>query len=249
VLRSWGRVHREATDDCPAAPRDAARLGGAMRGGHRWRRRLLIAFAAAAGTALVGSSIVVATLAGSPGRGDRQATALGGTSTGAPAVAPPSARFVRRSLKDSPSRLAALHRQGSRLLGDDLPARLAALRGHPVVLNAWASWCGPCRDELPLMSRAAARFGRRVAFLGADVDDSAADPHRLVAVNHLSYPSYRVSAAAIRDLTPIVGFPTTIYLDRKGHMVFSHQGQYSTAAELAADVRRYALGGGARPAG
>jgi cytochrome c biogenesis protein CcmG, thiol:disulfide interchange protein DsbE len=211
----------------------------------RWRWVLAV-LAAAGGLALVGSSIVVATLAGSPPRHEVRPAASGdGTAPHAPPA--PSARWVRRSLRGSPTVLAALHRQGARLLGGDLEARLRELRGHPVVLNAWASWCAPCRDELPLMARAAGRFGRRVAFLGADVDDSASDAHALMAGDHLSYPSYRVSASTLRRLTPIVGFPTTIYLDRRGRVVFTHQGQYSSFAELAGDVRRFALGqGGAR---
>jgi cytochrome c biogenesis protein CcmG, thiol:disulfide interchange protein DsbE len=203
------------------------------------RRRLLVAVVAAAGLLLVGSSIVIATLAGSPGKRGGQETAPGEAAGGGRPAAP-SVAFVRRSLRRSPPILATLHGEGGRILGGDLRARLRDLRGYPVVLNAWASWCGPCRQELPLMSRAAARFGRRIAFLGADVDDSASDAHRLLAGNHLSYPSYRVSAAAIRGLTSIVGFPTTIYLDRRGHVAFTHQGQYESEEQLAADVRRFA---------
>ncbi len=205
----------------------------------RWRWAL-VALAAGAGLALVGSSIVVATLAGSPPRRDLQPISTGEGSGGPPRA--PSARWVQRSLLGSPPALAALHRQGARLLGGDLEARLRELGGHSVVLNAWASWCAACRGELPLMARAAGRFGRRVAFLGADVDDSASDAHRLLAGDHLSYPSYRVPASTIRQLTPIVGFPTTIYLDRRGHVVFTHQGEYASFAQLASDVRRFALG-------
>ena len=49
-----------------------------------------------------------------------------------------------------------------------------ALRGRPVVVNAWASWCDPCEYEMPLFQRAAVRFGRRVAFLGVNPDDARA---------------------------------------------------------------------------
>jgi cytochrome c biogenesis protein CcmG, thiol:disulfide interchange protein DsbE len=142
----------------------------------------------------------------------------------------------------SPPRLAALHREGERLVAGDLGARLRRLRGYPVVLNAWASWCAPCRDELPLMARAAARFGRRVAFVGADVDDSTSAARALLDGEELSYPSYRTTAAELRSMTPIVGFPTTIFFDRRGRLIRSHQGQYASEALLAADVRRYALG-------
>src|SRR5204862_6964112 len=121
--------------------------------------------------------------------------------------------------------------EGAQLLGGELQAGLRSLRGYPVVLNAWASWCAACRQELPVMARAAGRFGRRVAFVGADVDDSASDAHRMLAGDHLSYPSYRTSASSIRALSPIVGFPTTIYLDRRGQVVFTHQGEYASASQ------------------
>ena len=83
----------------------------------------------------------------------------------------------RQELAGSPAPLASLHRQAGQLLGGPtaLAARLRALRGYPVVINAWASWCGPCREEFSLFASASARYGRRVAFLGADTNDSAGD--------------------------------------------------------------------------
>jgi thiol-disulfide isomerase/thioredoxin len=210
-----------------------------------WRRRALISAAAIAATAFVGASIVVATIAGRPAH--RGAVAAGSPEAAGtpPSVAAdaPSARWVRARTAGSPPPLAALHRQGRRLLDGDLAARLHGLRGYPVVVNAWASWCAPCRDELPLMARAAARFGRRVAFVGTDVDDSTASARQLLAGDPLSYPSYRASASELRALTPIIGFPTTLYFDPRGRIVHTHQGQYATEGELAGDVRRYALGG------
>jgi thiol-disulfide isomerase/thioredoxin len=202
---------------------------------------VLIALGAVAATAFVGSSIVVATIVGPPS-GRRPAPAQTSPyDAAAVATKPPAAGWVHRRLTGSPPPLAALHRQGAALLGPDLEASLRRLRGYPVVLNAWASWCGPCREELPLMARESARFGRRVAFVGADVDDSSTAARTLIGSDPLSYPSYRVSAPTVRAIAPIIGFPTTIYLDRRGHLVASHQGQYATAGELAADVRRYAL--------
>ena len=84
----------------------------------------------------------------------------------------------------------------------DLGARLHSLRGRPVVLNAWASWCPPCREELPLFANASARFGRRITFLGADVEDSAANARRLLAEIPLGYPSYATSLAALGPPPP-----------------------------------------------
>lgn len=125
----------------------------------------------------------------------------------------------------------------SRLLtGGSLDARVQALRGRPVVLNAWASWCPPCREELPLFAAAASRFGRRVTFLGADVEDDAGSARRLLEEVPLGYPSYATSLAALQDLASTTGTPFTVYLDGKGEVVGRHIGAYRSQGELDADV-------------
>src|SRR6266542_3607150 len=98
------------------------------------------------------------------------AVAACGTGSGETGVAePPSV-----SAGDPLGRLKA---QSNQLL-DGGPAafrhRLAELRGHPIVVNQWASWCGPCRVEFPWFQRASAKYGKRVAFLGVDSQDSDA---------------------------------------------------------------------------
>lgn len=167
--------------------------------------------------------------------------------TVAPAPRGPSPAQARAELAGSPAPLAALHAQAGRLLGGAKPAleaRLADLRGRPVVVNEWASWCPPCRQEFPLFGAAAARFGTRVAFVGLNVNDSAASARRFLAQHPVSYPSYSDDdGQAARWLARFVGLPTTVFLDAAGRMTYVHIGQYSDAATLARDIERHALRG------
>jgi cytochrome c biogenesis protein CcmG/thiol:disulfide interchange protein DsbE len=160
----------------------------------------------------------------------------------APQVVAPAPSVAQAELAGSPGTLTALHRQAGRLLGSDaaLPARLRALRGHPVVINAWASWCTPCRDEFSLFAAASARYGRRVAFVGANVNDPSGDAQAFLAAHPVSYPSYQGTGASLSWLAPIQGMPTTIFLDRSGHVSDVHTGQYQTEGTLADDIERYA---------
>jgi thiol-disulfide isomerase/thioredoxin len=128
----------------------------------------------------------------------------------------------------------------SRLVtGEDLDARLRALRGRPVVLNAWASWCPPCREELPLFAAASARYGRRAAFLGADVEDDVGSARRLLAEIPLGYPSYATSLDQLQPLDPPTGTPFTLFIDREGEVVGRHIGAFRSQDELDTEILRF----------
>jgi thiol-disulfide isomerase/thioredoxin len=148
-------------------------------------------------------------------------------------------------LAGSPPPLAVLHAQGGALLqGGDraLRARLAALKGYPVVINKWASWCVPCKDEFGAFQRAAAEYGRRVAFIGIDsADSNHADAVAFLRSFPVSYPSYYDASGRLGEQITDSSFtPVTVFVGRDGHQ-FIHQGQYPSTAKLEQDIQRYAL--------
>ncbi len=152
-----------------------------------------------------------------------------------------------KALAGSPAPLAALHRQADELLpgGEGAyKARLAALRGFPAVANVWASWCGPCRSEFPHFQRAAAAYGKRVAFLGINSQDSNDAAGTFLEEAPVPYPSYTDPDNEIGDsIGASLGKPDTAFYDRRGKLAYLKQGPYTDLAELRADIERYALGG------
>lgn len=153
-----------------------------------------------------------------------------------------------RVLAGSPPPLAALHEQANELLPGGVEAyeqRIAALQGYPVVVNVWASWCGPCRYEFPTLQKLSARYGKRVAFLGVDSEDDDDAAATFLEEEPVPYPSYTDPDKEILDsLGGRGGLPDTAFYDRGGELVYLKQGPYTEDAELEADLRRYALGGG-----
>ncbi len=151
-----------------------------------------------------------------------------------------------RALAGSPAPLAALHAQSDRLLPggrDAFERRVATLAGYPVVVNVWASWCGPCRFEFPVLQKLSARYGKRVAFLGVDSQDSDAAASTFLKEAPVPYPSYTDPGKEIaRSIGAALGFPDTAFYDRHGKLVYLKQGPYSDPADLEADLKRYALG-------
>jgi thiol-disulfide isomerase/thioredoxin len=162
-----------------------------------------------------------------------------------PRNAAPSRGREAAAFKGSPAPLASLHAESDRLLGGGpaaFRARLASLRGYPVVVNKWASWCGPCQTEFPAFQRAALRYGRSVAFLGIDGKDADASAAAFLHRFPVPYPSYVDPDENIaRSIQAAIYYPQTVYFDRRGRMLYDHEGPYETAAALEQDIRRYVL--------
>jgi cytochrome c biogenesis protein CcmG/thiol:disulfide interchange protein DsbE len=157
----------------------------------------------------------------------------------------PSPTEARRALADAPPPLAALYERANAIepaTVDDLRGELRALRGHPVVINAWASWCGPCKLEFPYFQRAAARLGTEVAFFALNVEDNRGDALRFLRTAPVPYPSLEDGdGKLLREAAPgVKGLPVTIYYDEDGEQTFVHQGGYRSEDELVEDIERYA---------
>jgi len=113
-------------------------------------------------------------------------------------------------------------------LPDFYPARfqllLTQLRGKPVVINIWASWCGPCIVEAPGLARVAHDYQGRVQFLGVDVLDQRSPAQAFIRKYDWTYPSVFVPNGAIRDDLGFLGQPVTIVFDSTGKRTFAVSG-------------------------
>src|SRR4051794_26604118 len=163
---------------------------------------------------------------------------------GSPESKAPGAAAAAKELQGAPAPLAKLHAQAGQLLGGGpaaFKARLAELRGHPVVVNKWASWCGPCRAEFPDFQRLSVKYGKRVAFMGVNGNDNHGDATKFLRRYPVSYPSYEDPSGTVAQVfNGAAAFPTTVFYDSGGKLAYIHQGQYLTAAKLEQDIRRYA---------
>ena len=165
---------------------------------------------------------------------------------GMPRSAAPSRAAASAVLAGSPAPLRAIHAEADELLGGGpvaFEARLKSLRGYPVVVNKWASWCAACESEFPQFQRVALRYGTRVAFLGLDGKDAGQAAASFLRQYPLTYPSYTDPQEQIaRTIRAATYYPQTIFFDRQGRLVYDHVGEYPNTSALIQDVRRYALG-------
>ena len=150
------------------------------------------------------------------------------------------------AIAKAPPKLAQLYANGDQLIDGGEQAYdevILSVRGYPVVVNNWGSWCGPCREEFPHFQQEAADHLDQVAFLGVDTEDSPDAYETFLRDNPIPYPSV---ADPDRELskwtgTGLVGQPNTLFYDRDGNLVYTHQGPYTSQDDLNADIQKYAL--------
>ncbi len=102
---------------------------------------------------------------------------------------------------------------------DTFQELLGQLKGSPVVVNFWASWCGPCRQEGPGLALVARQYGRRVQFLGVDLKDHTDAAQIFIRDFGYPYPSVADPQGAIQRSLGFFAQPVTLFLDRDGNRV------------------------------
>lgn len=171
------------------------------------------------------------------------AIALTGCGT-EPAAQQKTLAEVTPDLTGADPRLVKIADQGSELLPGEraaFDARMKSLRGLPVVVNKWASWCAPCRAEAPELQKVAKKLGNRVAFLGVNFNDSTSGSKEFLRAFPLPYPSYTDPDMQIsKDFPPVKSAPVTNFYDAQGRLVRTQAAQLGTAAEIEETIRRFA---------
>lgn len=111
---------------------------------------------------------------------------------------------------------------------DGAELRLSELRGRPVIVNFWATWCPPCRVEAPALQAAFEQYREQgVVLLGIDQREDAATVRQFASEFGLTYPLLLDSDGAISALYQVLGIPTTVFLDARGAVVARHVGPLS----------------------
>ncbi len=105
--------------------------------------------------------------------------------------------------------------------------RLSEFRGTPVVINFWATWCGPCRVEMPYLQARAERYNADLAILAVDIDEPLADVQAFAEEFGLTFEILLDPGGEISALYEIRGYPTTIFVDRAGLIKAIHIGGMS----------------------
>ncbi len=107
-------------------------------------------------------------------------------------------------------------------LDNDEVVSLSSFKGRPVVLNFWATWCGPCKYEHPVLDQAAAEYGDRAVFLGIVFEDTEANTKAFLKKNGWNFPQLFDPKSTVAVDYGVSGVPETYFINRDGIIVKKH---------------------------
>ena len=111
------------------------------------------------------------------------------------------------------------------------PVNLDSLKGQIVLVNFWASWCGPCRKEMPILEQLNRQFHNKgVTLIGVNVEPDSAAATDWLKATPVSFPILFDTDSKVSKLYQVEGMPNTVILDRKGNVRYIHRG-YQPGAE------------------
>ena len=116
---------------------------------------------------------------------------------------------------------------------------IESLRGKTVVLNFWASWCGPCRDEMPLLQQGSKRWeDRGVVFVGIDIDDLRSDARSFLERFGVTYVNVYDGKSSTVGRYGVTGVPETYFIDAAGKIRWRIAGPVEEASDLDDGITR-----------
>lgn len=124
-------------------------------------------------------------------------------------------------------------------LGEGPDVTLSGLRGTPMVINVWASWCPPCIQEMPLLADAVDDYGDRILLLGIDIQDRAESALDLAAALDVGFASVVDQPGQVRAALTVPGPPVTFFVTAEGRIAGRHDGKIPDQAFLDSLITEY----------